>query len=209
MKIIICGAGKVGSSIAKHLAANNNDVTVVDQSQQLIDNINEKLDINTITGSASNPSILKKAGAEDADMIIAVTLQDEINMVACQMAHTFFKIPRKIARLRSEDFLNPIWRDLYNAENMPIDLIISPELEVAKSIERQLKAPGAHDVVPFLNDEIELLSLVIEENCPLVDTNLISIHELFQDNINTEKNLRASIIGHRDDQLLYPKKKKN
>ena len=97
MKIIICGAGKVGSSIAKHLAANNNDVTVVDQSQQLIDNINEKLDINTITGSASNPSILKKAGADDADMIIAVTLQDEINMVACQMAHTFFKIPRNVA----------------------------------------------------------------------------------------------------------------
>ena len=207
MKIIICGAGKVGSSIAKHLVANNNDVTVIDQSQQLIDNINEKIDINTITGSASNPSILKKAGADDADMIIAVTLQDEINMVACQMAHTFFKIPRKIARLRSEDFLNPIWRDLYNADNMPIDLIISPELEVAKSIERQLKAPGAFDVVPFLDDEIELLSLVIEESCPLIDTNLISIHELFQDNINTEKNLRASIIGiYRDDQLFIPKK---
>ena len=97
-------------------------------------------------------SFLKKAGADEADMIIAVTLQDEINMVACQMAHTFFKIPRKIARLRSEDFLNPIWRDLYNADNMPIDLIISPELEVAKSIERQLKAPGAFDVVPFLDD---------------------------------------------------------
>ena len=74
--------------------------------------------------------------------------------------------------MRSEDFLNPIWRDLYNADNMPIDLIISPELEVAKSIERQLKAPGAYDVVPFLNDEIELLSLPINENCPLIDTNL-------------------------------------
>ena len=77
--------------------------------------------------------------------------------------HILFKIPRKIARLRSEDFLNPIWRDLYNADNMPIDLIISPELEVAKSIERQLKAPGAYDVVPFLNDEIELLTLPINE----------------------------------------------
>ncbi len=207
MKIIICGAGKVGSSIAKHLVTNNNDVTVIDQSSHLIDNINEKLDINTIIGSASNPSILKKAGADEADMIIAVTLQDEINMVACQMAHTFFKIPRKIARLRSEDFLNPIWRDLYNADNMPIDLIISPELEVAKSIERQLKAPGAFDVVPFLDDEIELLSLVIEESCPLIDTNLISIHDLFQDNINVEKNLRASILGiNRDEKLFIPKK---
>ena len=115
------------------------------------------------------------AGADETDMIIAVTQQDEINMVACQMAHTFFKIPRKIARLRTEDFLNPIWRDLYTADNMPIDLIISPELEVARSLERQLKAPGAYEVVPFLNDEIELLSIVIEENCPLVDTNLSNI----------------------------------
>ena len=140
MKVIICGAGKVGTSIAKHLVSQDNDVTVVDRSNDLIRDIREKVDLRTIIGSASNPSVLKQAGAEDADMIIAVTLQDEINMVACQMAHTFFKIPRKIARLRSEDFLNPIWRDLYNADNMPIDLIISPELEVARSIERQLKA---------------------------------------------------------------------
>ena len=90
---------------------------------------------------------------------------------------------------------------------MPIDLIISPELEVARSIERQLKAPGAYDVVPFLNDEIELLSLVIDEKCPLIDTNLISIHELFQENSNSEKNLRASIMGiSRNEKLFIPKK---
>ncbi len=207
MKVIICGAGKVGSSIAKHLVSQKIDVTVIDQSQKLIDNINEKIDINTVIGSASNPSILKKAGADDADMIIAVTLQDEINMVACQMAHTFFKIQRKIARLRSEDFLNPIWRDLYNAENMPIDLIISPELEVARAIERQLKAPGAFDVVPFINDEIELLSLIVHSNCPLIDTSLTSIHELFQKNTDDDKNLRASIIGiNRNEKLFIPKK---
>ncbi len=207
MKVIICGAGKVGTSIARHLVSQNNDVTVIDQSLELITEIREKVDLKTINGSASNPSILKKAGADEADMIIAVTLHDEINMVACQMAHTFFKIPRKIARLRSEDFLNPIWRDLYNAENMPIDLIISPELEVAKSIERQLKAPGAYDVVPFLNDEIELLSLPMMENCPLIDTNLNNIHELFQENSNEEKNLRASILGiNRGENLFIPKK---
>ena len=207
MKVIICGAGKVGTSIARHLVSQKNDVTVIDQSSNLINDLKEKVDLKTINGSASNPSILKKAGAEETDMIIAVTLQDEINMVACQMAHTFFKIPRKIARLRSEDFLNPIWRDLYNAENMPIDLIISPELEVARSIERQLKAPGAYDVVPFLNDEIELLSLPIKENCPLIDTNLISIHELFQENSNKDRDLRASILGiNRGDSLFIPKK---
>ena len=207
MKIIICGAGKVGTSIAKHLVEQGSDVTVIDSSHKLIDEIREKVDLKTIIGSASNPSILKNAGAEDSDMIIAVTLQDEINMVACQMAHTFFKIPRKIARLRTEDFLNPIWRDLYNADNMPIDLIISPELEVARSIERQLKAPGAYDVVPFLNDEIELLSLLINEKCPLVDTSLINIHELFQENLEIDKNLRASILGiSRDEKLFIPKK---
>ncbi len=207
MKVIICGAGKVGTSIAKHLVSQKNDVTVIDQSFDLINEIREKVDLKTINGSASNPSVLKNAGADETDMIIAVTLHDEINMVACQMAHTFFKIPRKIARLRSEDFLNPIWRDLYNADNMPIDLIISPELEVAKSIERQLKAPGAYDVVPFLNDEIELLSLPIRENCPLIDTNLINIHELFQENLNKEKDLRASILGiNRGENLFIPKK---
>ena len=207
MKIIICGAGKVGTSIARHLVDQGSDVTVIDSSQKLIDDLREKVDLKTIIGSASNPSVLKNAGAEESDMIIAVTLQDEINMVACQMAHTFFRIPRKIARLRTEDFLNPIWRDLYNADNMPIDLIISPELEVARSIERQLKAPGAYDVVPFLNDEIELLSLVISEKCPLVDTSLINIHELFQENIDTKKNLRASILGiSRDEKLFIPKK---
>ena len=207
MKVIICGAGKVGTSIAKHLVSQKNDVTVIDQSSDLINDIKEKVDLKTINGSASNPSVLKKAGAEETDMIIAVTLHDEINMVACQMAHTFFKIPRKIARLRSEDFLNPIWRDLYNADNMPIDLIISPELEVAKSIERQLKAPGAYDVVPFVNDEIELITLPINENCPLIDTNLLNIHELFQENINKEKDLRASIIGiNRGENLFIPKK---
>ena len=207
MKIIICGAGKVGTSIARHLVDQGSDVTVIDSSHKLIDDLREKVDLKTVIGSASNPSVLKNAGAEDSDMIIAVTLQDEINMVACQMAHTFFKIPRKIARLRTEDFLNPIWRDLYNADNMPIDLIISPELEVARSIERQLKAPGAYDVVPFLNDEIELLSLVINEKCPLVDTSLINIHELFQENVDTEKNLRASILGiSRNEKLFIPKK---
>ncbi len=207
MKIIICGAGKVGTSIARHLVDQGSDVTVIDSSLKLIDDLREKVDLKTVIGSASNPSVLKNAGAEDSDMIIAVTLQDEINMVACQMAHTFFKIPRKIARLRTEDFLNPIWRDLYNADNMPIDLIISPELEVARSIERQLKAPGAYDVVPFLNDEIELLSLVINEKCPLVDTSLINIHELFQENADNEKNLRASILGiSRNEKLFIPKK---
>ena len=207
MKIIICGAGKVGTSIAKHLVDQGNEVTVVDQSKKLISQIKEKVDLKTIIGSASYPSVLENAGCSDADMIIAVTLQDEINMVACQMAHTFFKTPRKIARLRSEDFLNPIWRDLYNADNMPIDLIISPELEVAKSIERQLKTPGVYDVFPFIDEKAQLMNITIHDDCPLVDTDLRSIHELFQGDEDNNKNLRASIIGiYRDKKLFIPKK---
>tara|TARA_B100000965_G_C19598048_1_gene761146 strand:- start:1136 stop:2527 length:1392 start_codon:yes stop_codon:yes gene_type:complete len=207
MKIIICGAGKVGTSIAKHLVDQDNEVTVVDQSKKLIAQIKEKVDLKTVVGSASYPSVLENAGCKDADMIIAVTLQDEINMVACQMAHTFFKTPRKIARLRSEDFLNPIWRDLYNADNMPIDLIISPELEVAKSIERQLKTPGVYDIYPFFNEQAQLMNIEIHEDCPLIDTDLKSIHELFQGDEDTKKNLRASVIGiFREKKLIIPKK---
>ena len=207
MKIIICGAGKVGTSIARHLVNQKNDVTVIDRSEELISKLKEKVDLKTIVGSASNPSVLKDAGGENADMIIAVTLHDEINMVACQMAHTFFKIPRKIARLRTEDFLNPIWRDLYKADNMPIDLIISPELEVARSIEKQLKAPGANEVVPFMNDKVELINISIEENCPLVDTKISDIIDLFQQNEDPLKNLKASIIAiMRGDKLMIPSK---
>ena len=207
MKIIVCGAGKVGTSIAKHLVDQKNDVTVVDRSDELINKLREKVDLKTIVGSASNPSVLKEAGGESADMIIAVTLQDEINMVACQMAHTFFKIPRKIARLRTEDFLNPKWRDLYKADNMPIDLIISPELEVARSIEKQLTAPGANEVVPFMNDNIELLNISIDDKCPLVDTKLSDIIDLFQQDEDSSKNLKASIIAIvRDNSLKIPEK---
>ena len=207
MKIIICGAGKVGTSIAKHLVDQGNEVTVIDQSKKLISQINEKVDLKTVLGSASYPSVLESAGCSDADMIIAVTLQDEINMVACQMAHTFFKTPRKIARLRSEDFLNPIWRDLYNADNMPIDLIISPELEVAESIQRQLKTPGVYDIFPFFDGKVQLMNITIHEHCPLVDTDLKNIHDLFQGDEDTKKNLRASIIGiFRDKKLFIPKK---
>ena len=207
MRVIICGAGKVGTSIAEQLVKQNNDVTVIDQSEELISKISDEVDLNTIVGSASYPSILEKAGAKDADLIIAVTLQDEINMVACQMAHTFFKIPRKIARLRSEDFLNPIWRNLYNADNMPIDLIISPELEVAKSIIRQINAPDAFDIVPFYNDKVELTGIVINENCPLIDTELKNIHQIFQDEDDIKKNLRVSIVSIiREDRLFIPGK---
>ncbi len=147
MNIIICGAGKVGSTIAKLLSEQGHSITVIDQSSEDIQKISDTLDIKAIVGKATYPSILEKANAEEADMIIAVTRNDEINMVICQIAFSIFKIPKKIARIRSQDYLNQKFIKIYNKENLAIDVIISPEIEVAKSIQRKLEAPGALDNV--------------------------------------------------------------
>ncbi|MBN4055863.1 NAD-binding protein, partial [bacterium AH-315-J23] len=136
MDIIICGAGRVGYGIARRLSAENNSVTVVDLSSELIQNISTELDVRGIVGHGAHPSILKKAGAETADMIIAVTYSDEVNMVACQICHSLFGTPIKIARVRAQDYLEEKWQDLYSRENMPIDIIISPEIEIGKAILR-------------------------------------------------------------------------
>ncbi len=126
MKVIICGAGQVGTSIARHLAGENNDVTVIDQEPMLIQKISDTLDVRAINGFASHPGILEQAGARDADMLIAVTYSDEVNMVACQVGHSLFNVPTKIARVRNQNYLLPIWADLFSREHMPIDVIISP-----------------------------------------------------------------------------------
>ena len=157
MNIIICGAGRVGFTIAKLLTEQNHSVTVIDQSSDDIQKINETLDVKAIVGKATSPIILENANSKDADMIIAVTRNDEINMMICQIAYSLFKIPKKIARVRSQDYLNPKFSTLYNKENLPIDVIISPELEIAKSIQRKLESPGALDNVPFAEHKIKLL----------------------------------------------------
>ena len=161
MNIIICGAGRVGFTIAKLLSEQNHSITVVDQSSEDIQKIKDTLDVNAIVGKATYPSILEKANGNDADMIIAVTRNDEINMLICQIAYTTFKIQKKIARIRSQNYLEPRFTKLYNKENLPIDVIISPELEIAKSIQRKLEAPGALDSVPFANNKIRLLEVLI------------------------------------------------
>ena len=148
MNIIICGAGRVGFTIAKQLSEQGHSITVIDQSSEDIQKIDDSLDVKAIVGKATYPSILEKADATEADMIIAVTRNDEINMLICQIAFSIFKIPKKIARIRSQDYLNPKFTRVYNKENLPIDVIISPELEIANSIQRKLEAPGALDSVP-------------------------------------------------------------
>lgn len=179
MKVIVCGAGQVGFNIAKHLADQNNDVTVIDQSRSLIRKISESLDVQAIVGYASDPDLLDKAGASDAELIVAVTLSDEVNMVACQVAHSLFSVPTKVARIRNQAYLKSGWRDLFSRDNMPIDVIISPELEVAKALQRRLEVPGAFNMVPFVDGKVRMIGLTLEEDCPVVDTPLRQLTELF------------------------------
>ena len=169
MNIIICGAGRVGQSIAKQLSEQSHSITIIDQSSEDIQKINESIDVKGIVGKATYPSVLEKAGAKEADMIIAVTKNDEVNMVVCQIAHSIFGITKKIARIRSQDYLSPKYGKLYNKSDLPIDVIISPELEVAKSLQRKLEAPGALDNVPFAKNKIRMLEIAIDEKCHLAN----------------------------------------
>ena len=200
MNIIICGAGRVGFTIAKLLSEQGHSLTVIDQSSEDIQKIDDALDVKAIVGKATYPSILEKANASEADMIIAVTRNDEINMVICQIAFSIFSVPKKIARIRSQDYLNPKFTRVYNKENLPIDVIISPEIEIAKSIQRKLEAPGALDSVPFADGKIRLLEILINDNCNLIN---IQLNELTK----KHPNLEANIIGIiRDEKFLIPKK---
>ncbi|NMN68064.1 trk system potassium uptake protein TrkA [Candidatus Pelagibacter ubique] len=200
MNIIICGAGKVGFTIAKILSEQGHSITIIDQSSDDIQKIDETLDVKSIVGKATYPSILEKANASEADMIIAVTRNDEINMLICQIAFSIFNVQKKIARIRSQDYLNPKFTKVYNKENLPIDVIISPEIEIAKSIQRKLEAPGALDNVPFANNNIRLLEILINEKCPLKDIKINEITKKFP-------NLNANIIGViRNDKFVIIKK---
>ena len=200
MNIIICGAGRVGYTIAKLLSEQDHSITVIDQSSEDIQKINDDLDVKSIVGKATYPSVLEKANAEDADMIIAVTRNDEINMLICQIAFSIFKIGKKIARIRSQDYLNPKFSLVYNKENLPIDVIISPEVEIAKSIQRKLEAPGAIDNVPFADNKIRLLEIDVNEKCPLINIELNKITKKFS-------KLEANILGVvREEKFIILKK---
>ncbi len=203
MNIIICGAGRVGFTIAKQLSEQGHSITVIDPSSDDIQKIDEALDVKAIVGKGTYPSILEKANAAETDMIIAVTRNDEINMVICQIAFSIFKIPKKIARIRSQDYLNPKFTTVYNKENLPIDVIISPEIEIAKSIQRKLESPGALDSVPFAKNKIRLLEILINDNCKLSNIKLNDLTKKYP-------NLDANIIGIiRDEKFLIPKKNDN
>ena len=200
MNIIICGAGRVGFTIAKLLSEQNHSITVIDQSSDDIQKINETLDVKAIVGKATSPAVLEKANISEANMIIAVTRNDEINMLICQIAYSLFKIPKKIARIRSQEYLDPKFSQLFNKENLPIDFVISPEIEIAKSIHRKLESPGSSDNVPFAKNNIRLLEILVDERCPI---NNIKLNEL----TNKFPKLNANILGVvRDEKFIFLKK---
>ncbi|MEL6914949.1 MAG: Trk system potassium transporter TrkA [Pseudomonadota bacterium] len=196
MKVIICGAGQVGWQIAKHLSGEKNDVTVVDMNGDLVRRATDALDVQGITGHASYPDILKRAGADDADMVIAATHSDEVNMVTCQVAHSIFEIPRKIARLRAQSYLDAIYADIYRRDHLPIDVVISPEKEVAEAALRRINAPAAFDTELFFGGKAQLLGINIEDACPVMNTPLRQLTELFS-------TLRARIVGIRREGKLF------
>jgi len=196
MKVIICGAGQVGWQIARHLSGEKNDVTIVDNNAELVRRATDALDVQGIAGFASYPDVLERAGARDADMIIAATYSDEVNMVTCQVAHSIFNIPRKVARLRSQSYLTAIYSDLYRRDHMPIDVVISPEREVAEAALRRLAAPAAFDTQAFLGGRAQLIGIALGADCPVLNTPLRQLTDLFS-------TLRAVVVGVRRDGRLF------
>ncbi|NRG18769.1 Trk system potassium transporter TrkA [Rhizobiales bacterium] len=199
MRVVICGAGQVGYGIAEKLSQEQNDVSVIDSSPRLVNAIRDTLDVRGFVGHGAHPDVLAQAGADQADMLIAVTLYDEVNMVACQVAHSLFNVPTKIARVRAQSYLEGQWSDLFSRENMPIDVIISPEIEVGEMVLRRLALPGAVETVRFADDNVVVVGIMCNEDCPVVNTPLRQLTELFPD-------LGAVVVGvFRANKLFVPK----
>lgn len=196
MKVIICGAGQVGWQIARQLAGERNDVTVVEQDPALAARISETLEVRGLAGHASYPDVLDRAGARDADMIIAATHSDEVNMVACQVAHAVFGVSRKIARIRAQSYLDLAYSDLYRRDHLPIDVVISPEREVAEAALQRIAAPTAFDTESFFGGKAQLLGIVLDADCPVINTPLRQLSALFS-------SLSAIVVGVRREGRLF------
>jgi trk system potassium uptake protein TrkA len=175
MKIIILGAGQVGRSVANALVSEDNDITVVDQDEQLLMDLQNRLDLGTVRGHAGHPDVLRRAGAEDADMILAVTNSDETNMVACQVAYTIFHTPTKIARVRAHGYLD--YQNLFEHDAVPVDVLISPEELVSDYILKLIEYPGALQVLDFAGGRVRLVAVKAYHGGPLVGNALSALYE--------------------------------
>ncbi len=170
MKILILGAGQVGGTLAENLANEAFDITLVDSNAAVLDELRDKLDIQTVHGSGSHPDVLRRAGADDADMLIAVTSSDEVNMVACQVCYSLFRTPTKIARIRSSSYL--MREEFFSKEHMPIDVLINPEEVVTTHIRQLLEHPGALQVLDFADGRVQLVAVKAYYGGPLVGQEL-------------------------------------
>lgn len=166
MKIIVLGAGRVGSTVAENLAREGNDVTIVDEDAERLRELQDHMDIRTVPGNAAHPIVLEQAGAEDADLILAVTSSDEINMIACQVAYTLFHTPTKIARVRAVEYLE--YPSLFAQDALPVDVHISPEQAVTDYVQRLIETPGALQVLDFAQGKVRLVALKAYYGGPLV-----------------------------------------
>jgi trk system potassium uptake protein TrkA len=197
MKIIILGAGRVGLSTAEILSREDNDVTLVDSDEEKLQGLQDRLDIRTIVGAAAHPGVLEQAGGPDADLVLAVTNHDEVNMAACQVAYSLFRTPKKIARIRSAEYLRH--PEIFCDESIPIDVIISPEQVITQRILHLIKYPGALQVVDFAGGKIQLVALKAYYGGPLVGRQLRSIRE----DLPNVKSRVAAI--YRQNQPIIPK----
>ena len=170
MKILILGAGQVGGTLAENLANEAFDITLVDNNATVLDELRDRLDIQTVHGSGSHPDVLRRAGADDADMLIAVTSSDEVNMVACQVCYSLFRTPTKIARIRSSSYLSR--EGFFSKEHMPIDVLINPEEVVTTNIRQLLEHPGALQVLDFADGRVQLVAVKAYYGGPLVGQEL-------------------------------------
>ncbi len=217
MKIIILGAGQVGGTLAEHLATEGNDITVVDTDADCLKELQNRLDIRTVRGKASFPDVLRQAGGDDADMLVAVTNSDEVNMVACQVAHTLFKTPTKISRIRAESYTQ--YKALFGNQGVPIDVIISPEQVVTNYIKRLLQYPGALQVLDFADNKVMLVGSKAYHGGPLVGQELKFLREHLRSDVDTRVaaiyrrgqaiSPEASTVIEVDDEVFFIAAKKD
>jgi len=196
MRIIICGAGQVGWQIARQLSRERHDIVLIDRDERLIQQANDALDVQGITGHASHPDVLERAGAEDCDLLIAATASDEVNIVACQVAHALFSVPRRFARLRGTAYLLPQYADLFQAQHLPIDVVIGPEQEVALAALSRLDVPTTLDTETFMDGRVRLLAMALNEDCPILNTPLRHLDQTFS-------GLRAVVVGMRRAERFF------
>lgn len=199
MKIVIIGAGQVGGTLAEHLASEANDITLVDTNHDRLAELQDRLDIRTVAGMGCHPDVLLRAGTEDADMLVAVTNSDEINMLACQVAFSLYKTPTKIARIRATSYAQSRWRDkLFSQDHVPVDVVITPEQVVTEYVQKLIEQPGSLQVLDFANGIMQMVAVRAVEGGPLVGHGLRSLRE-HMPNVDA----RVAAI-YRQDRSIFP-----